>query len=60
MAYFPLFVSLEGKRCLVVGGGKVAFRKAKAMAEYGAEVVVVAEKFCEEMLELLKEREEVG
>lgn len=60
MAYFPLFVSLEGKRCLVVGGGRVAFRKAKVMAEYGAEVVVVAEKCCEEMLELVKEGEGSG
>ena len=29
MAYFPFFVELEGKECLVVGGGDVAFRKIR-------------------------------
>lgn len=27
MAYFPLFVNLEGRRVLVVGGGKIAARR---------------------------------
>ena len=27
MAYFPLFVNLEGRRVLVVGGGKIAGRR---------------------------------
>ena len=47
MAYFPLFVDLKGKRCLVVGGKRVALRKARALAEYGGEVFAVAEVFCE-------------
>ena len=28
MAYFPMFVELEGRPCLIVGGGAVALRKA--------------------------------
>lgn len=47
MAYFPLFVNLEEKRCLVVGGKKVALRKAKALACYGGMIFAVAEEFCE-------------
>ena len=27
MAYFPLFVDLEGQQVLVVGGGKIAVRR---------------------------------
>lgn len=27
MSYFPFFVEIGQKRCLVVGGGTVAFRK---------------------------------
>lgn len=42
MAYFPLFIDLEGARCLVVGGGPVALRKAKTLLDYGARVTVVA------------------
>lgn len=49
MAYFPLFVSLEGKQCLVIGGGKVALRKAKVLLEYGARLQIVAEELCPEM-----------
>ena len=39
---FPLFIELENRPCLVVGGGKVAARKAAALAEFGARVVQVA------------------
>ena len=27
MAYFPMFVQLKKKKCLVIGGGKIALRK---------------------------------
>lgn len=39
---FPLFLRLEGKDVLVVGGGEVAARKALDLAEAGAAVRVVA------------------
>jgi siroheme synthase-like protein len=39
---FPLFLRLDGRRVLVVGGGAVAAEKAKALAEAGARLRVVA------------------
>ncbi|MCX5685525.1 MAG: bifunctional precorrin-2 dehydrogenase/sirohydrochlorin ferrochelatase [Planctomycetota bacterium] len=42
---YPIFLGLEGRRALVVGGGKVAFRKAQTLADAGAEVCVVAPEF---------------
>lgn len=41
-AYFPLFFNLEGKNVLVVGAGKIASRRAGALAEFGARVRMVA------------------
>lgn len=43
---FPLFFELEDRSCLVVGGGAVAVRKAKALADFGAKVVQVAPETC--------------
>ncbi len=39
---FPLFVDLAGRRAVVVGGGPVGLRRAKALAEFGAEVTLIS------------------
>lgn len=42
MAYFPMFVDIKKKKCLIVGGGTVALRKVQILLDFGADVVVVA------------------
>lgn len=42
MAYFPMFVELENKCCLVAGGGQIALRKVKVLRDFGAVITVVA------------------
>jgi len=42
MALFPLFVELEGRPCVVLGGGAVAERKVTALLAVGAVVHVVS------------------
>lgn len=49
MAYFPIYVNLEQKRILIVGGGRVALRKVKVLLEYGPEILVVAPEIEEEL-----------
>ena len=39
---YPIMLDLAGHRAVVVGGGRVALRKARALADAGAEVCVVA------------------
>lgn len=40
--YFSAFLDLRGRRCLVAGGGEVGERKARALLECGAHVIVVS------------------
>ncbi len=55
MDYLPLFTRIEGRRCLVVGGGSVALRKAGVLRRAGARVVCVAPAIDEELKTLSKE-----
>lgn len=42
MNYFPLFINLEGKQALAVGGGEVALRRIRALLDFGCAVTLVA------------------
>jgi len=48
-AYYPLFLNIRRKKCLVVGGGEVALRKVKTLLEYCAGVEVVSPTLCLEL-----------
>jgi len=41
---YPVFLKLEGKRVLLVGGGDVAFRKARALRESRCRLTVVGKE----------------
>lgn len=49
MAYFPMFVDISGRPCLIVGGGRVAARKFGVLMDFGADITVVAEEICEDI-----------
>lgn len=53
--YYPLLLNIQGKKCLVVGGGEVALRKAQMLLEHGAIVEIVSPAFCPELKELVKD-----
>ncbi len=42
MDYFPAFLNLRERPCLIVGGGDIALRKARLMASAGAHLTIVA------------------
>lgn len=49
MSYFPFFMEIGQKPCLVVGGGVVALRKIEKLYPFGAEITVVSPVFCSEL-----------
>ena len=58
-SYYPVFLNLGGKKCVVVGGGQVALRKVKSLLGAGAEVKVVSPVLCAQLTELA-ETGEIG
>jgi len=44
--YYPVFLNLQGRKCLVAGGGRIALRKATTLLEHGADVTVVSPRLC--------------
>ncbi len=48
---YPIFLDLESRHVLVVGGGRVAARKVSRLLECGARVSLVAEDCCEALRE---------
>ena len=45
MKYYPVFLDVAGKNCLVVGGGSVGARKAEMLSRCQAQVKVVSQEF---------------
>lgn len=50
--YYPISLDIDGKRCVVIGGGEVALRKVSALLEHDAIVQVVSPELCPELEEL--------
>ena len=52
MDYYPAFLDLRGRNCLVVGGGTIAERKVESLVECGALVKVVTLEATSRLAEL--------
>jgi siroheme synthase-like protein len=49
MRYLPIAVDLQGRACVVVGGGEVAARKIETLLRAGAHVTVIAPHVSQEI-----------
>jgi len=58
MSFYPIFLNLEARPCLVVGGGKVAERKVLSLVSAGADVTVVSPRLTKALKELAEEATE--
>ena len=59
MADFPLFINMEGRKVIVIGGGAVALRKIRILKEYGADIQVISSKILDD-LKLLADNKNLG
>lgn len=46
MVYYPISLNIKSKRCVVIGGGEVAFRKVRMLLDFGGEVEVISPALC--------------
>lgn len=49
--YYPIFLDVEERSVVIIGGGNVCARKAETMLRYGARVTVVSPDFTDEIEE---------
>ena len=56
MKYYPVFLDIRDKKCVIVGGGEVAARKAERLLDCGAKVFIISPQLTPE-LTALKEKD---
>jgi siroheme synthase-like protein len=54
--YYPVFLNLKGKKCVVVGGGRVGLRKIKTLLNCGADITVISPRPRAEISKLFKKK----
>jgi precorrin-2 dehydrogenase/sirohydrochlorin ferrochelatase len=56
LKYYPVFLDIRNKKCVIVGGGEVAARKAERLLDCGAKVFIISPQLTPE-LAALKEKD---
>lgn len=51
-SFFPILINLKKFPCLVIGGGKVAFRKVITLQKFNARINVISPRVCRSLNEL--------
>ena len=49
MGYFPFYIDIENKNCIIIGGGTVALRKLEKLREFKPVITVIAPDICDEI-----------
>ena len=52
MDFLPLFHNLKCRRVIVIGGGEIALRKVRLVAEADAFITIVAKECCADQIEM--------
>lgn len=57
--FFPVSINLQKKNVLVVGAGKISFRKVKTLLHYGCNIRVITKEVKEKPFFLLSKKEKI-
>lgn len=52
--FFPVFIDVKGKKCVVIGGGAVAERKIKTLLKYGAKITLISPEINENLTKIVE------
>jgi uroporphyrin-III C-methyltransferase/precorrin-2 dehydrogenase/sirohydrochlorin ferrochelatase len=55
MNYFPIFIDITQKSCLIVGGGDIAYRKINLLLKANAQITCVSPACCDGVIQLAKD-----
>lgn len=56
MNYFPFYLNTQYLKILIVGGGNVAFRRARTLLPFFDQITILSQEFKEEFYSLPKEK----
>ena len=54
--FYPILINLNRFDCIVVGGGKVAYRKVLSLLNFNARITVLSSKICKPLIELSEQK----
>lgn len=52
MSYFPFYIDIKNKKCVVVGGGTVALRKIEKLIMFEPKITVIAPEISDDILSI--------
>jgi len=56
-SYYPIYLNVSDRKCIVIGGGEIALRKVQILLEYGAEVDVISPELAPELIKLAQDNQ---
>ena len=54
VSYFPSFIDISDKKIAVIGGGSIATRRVRTLADFGAKITVISPDITESIAQMVE------